>query len=133
MSSIGKECEACGKYSRMDVSSSLVCPHCSKSWFEGEWHFDFSLCPFCQCADFYLQKDFNQALGCLMIAFAAVLVPWTYGLSLPAFWLLDRALQKRVSNIGVCYRCRTEFRRIPLPEKIKEFNHYVGIRHEKKT
>jgi hypothetical protein len=68
-----------------------------------------------------------------MILFAAVLVPWTYGLSLPAFWLLDRALQKHISNIGICYRCRTEFRKYPIPEKIKEFNHYLGIRYEKKS
>jgi len=67
--------------------------------------FDFSKCPHCKCEHFYRQKDFNRAIGCLVILIGAVFVPLTYGLSLVivaiADWILYPALLIWQSVISV--------------------------------
>ena len=40
----------------------------------------------------------------------AVLVPFTYGLSLPVVFLIDLILYRRVADMAVCYLCRAEYR-----------------------
>jgi hypothetical protein len=67
-------------------------------------------CPLCGSRHLYRQKDFNRALGCLLVLVGAALVPWTYGLSLVVFSLLDLWLYHRLSLAVVCYRCDTVYR-----------------------
>lgn len=67
-------------------------------------------CPVCGCRHLYRQRDFNRGLGCLLVAVGAVLVPWTYGLSLVVLSLVDLALYYRLSEVVVCYRCDTVYR-----------------------
>lgn len=76
-------------------------------------------------------KDFNQALGCLIMAGGIVLVPFTYGLSLPVFALLDWVLFRRVASFVVCYRCATEFRGFVVPKHFKPFLHHIGLKYDK--
>jgi hypothetical protein len=64
----------------------------------------------CGSPHLYGQKDVNRALGCLVVAVGAVLVPWTYGLSLVLLSLVDLALYLRLPLAVVCYRCDTVFR-----------------------
>lgn len=90
----------------------------------------FDTCPVCQCTAFYRQKDFNHALGCVFLAVGFVLVPWTYGLSLPALWLLDMALRRRVPDMAVCYRCRAAFRGGDIPAHIGPFEHFTAMKWE---
>ena len=90
----------------------------------------FRHCPSCDCTAFYRQKDFSHALGCLFLAMGFALVPWTYGLSLPALWLLDMALRRRVPDAAVCYRCRTVFRGANLPPHVEAFEHFTAMKWE---
>ncbi|HEY2739780.1 MAG TPA: hypothetical protein VGK45_15335 [Thermoanaerobaculia bacterium] len=91
----------------------LACPNCGASrpvaatgWSETS----VEVCPLCGCRHLYRQRDFNRALGCALVAAGAVLVPWTFGLSLPAFGLVDLWLYRRLKDAPVCYRCDTVYR-----------------------
>ena len=64
----------------------------------------------CGSSHLYRQKDVNRALGCLIVAIGAALVPWTYGLSLVLLSIVDLALYFRLPQAVVCYRCDTVFR-----------------------
>jgi hypothetical protein len=46
----------------------------------------------------------------LIVAVGAVLVPWTYGLSLVFLSLVDFVLYLRLPLAVVCYKCDTVFR-----------------------
>jgi hypothetical protein len=70
-------------------------------------------CSVCGGSAFYLQKDFNQRLGCLIFIAGAALAPWTHYLSLVAGSLLDAILYFTLPNASVCYTCRSVFRGYP--------------------
>ncbi|MFQ6673966.1 MAG: hypothetical protein ACE5GH_04170 [Fidelibacterota bacterium] len=133
MATISKECSSCGRYYRQTVEEKGVsCPHCGKEnapILSDEW--TFPECPFCHCKTFYRQKDFNQVMGCLIVLVGAVLVPFTYGLSLPVLILLDWLLYGKVKDVVVCYRCGAQFRQFHgLPAGIGGFDHHTAELYE---
>jgi ribosomal protein S27E len=81
------------------------------------------LCPICQKKDFYIQRDFPQQAGCLVVLVGAIFVPWTYGLSLAVVALLDLILYRALPNITVCYHCLSKIRGLLLNPKHKPFDH----------
>lgn len=91
---------------------------------------DFSKCPICGCQNLYRKKDFNQVIGCLIIFIGAILVPWTYGLSLIILSLVDFLLYKRVKNSVECYKCKSEFKGFSVPEDIQQFDHHTAELYE---
>ena len=94
----------------------LSCPNCAEQieidlqgWSAVEpRHVVF--CLLCGCRHLYAQKDFNRALGCVLVAIGALLVPWTYGLSLVVLAVVDLVLYYRLSESVVCYQCDTVYR-----------------------
>lgn len=113
------QCRACGLPFGTVIAPStgeLPCPACgaarpvsSEGWMDvpdGR----VEVCPICGCRHLYRQRDFNRALGCLLVAIGAALVPWTFGLSLPVFGLVDLWLYRRLRDAVVCYRCDTVYR-----------------------
>ena len=134
MYSISHECDSCKKFSQVSVHKNqpIVCPQCSKEWgkFE-EIEKIFDRCPVCGGRQFYLQKDFNQALGCFIMLIGIVLVPWTYGLSLPVFALFDWIFYKRVPTMVICYKCLSEFRGFKILPHFKPFMHHIGEKYDK--
>lgn len=85
-------------------------------------------CPVCVRKDFYQQKDFNRMVGVALFVVAAVLVPWTYGLSLLVLYLLDVFLFRRLSMIAICYKCKTVFRQVKNIAQIRDFDHEMNDR-----
>jgi hypothetical protein len=85
-------------------------------------------CPVCSRMDFYKQKDFNRKIGVFLFIVAAILSIWTYGLSLVALYLVDLFLFKRLALVTVCYKCRTNFRKIKNIEEIREYDHEMNDR-----
>src|SRR3712207_4431102 len=80
-------------------------------------------CPECGCRDLFVRKDFPQKLGLAVVALAAVAFlvlaarPATFYLGvwvLVAATLADALLFSFVPKITVCYRCRAEFRGVPV-------------------
>jgi len=85
-------------------------------------------CPVCARKDFYQQKDFNRLVGATLFIIAACLVPWTYGLSLLVLYLLDVFLFRRLSQIAICYKCKTVFREVANISKIPGYDHEMNDR-----
>lgn len=134
--SIVYQCSQCKKYQTVEVSFShnqkIYCPSCQKQ--NGEIKnidFIFENCPLCQCRQFYVQKNFNQAVGCLIMGIGIILVPKTYGLSLPFFALLDWLLYRKMQTIVICYRCSAEFHGFTPPKHLKSFMHHIGMKYDK--
>lgn len=91
-------CEACGRQETLRFSESL------------RNHRIADRCALCDSEHFYVQKDFNQGVGCLIVAIGAVLVPWTYGLSLGVCALIDLVLYRKLPNVAKCYVCKAVYR-----------------------
>ena len=119
---IRTQCRACGlPFNAVLVpgTDELPCPSCgvvrpvsAQKWTDGSEGADgtIEVCPLSGCRHLYRQRDFNRALGCLLVAVGAALVPWTLGLSLPVFGLVDLWLWRRLRDAPVCYRCDTVYR-----------------------
>jgi hypothetical protein len=116
---IRTQCKSCGLPFRDRLprsSTELPCPGCGETrtldlsaWPEGSAD-RITHCPVCDCKHLYRQRDVNRALGCLLVAVGAALVPWTYGISLLVLAGVDLWLYLRLEHSVVCYRCDTVFR-----------------------
>ena len=131
---LSRFCDSCKKYGEVELTESLekiLCPSCQCCWgslVPGKNIFE--ACPICQCRQFYTAKDFNQFMGCLVILLGVVFVPVTYGLSLPAFALIDWFLYRRTPSLICCYRCACELRGFD-PAPFKPFMHHIGLKYDK--
>lgn len=134
MQIIARTCKKCEKYISVNVSekSEWKCTSCSETYQLGDKEKVFEKCPFCDCRQFYIQKDFNQALGCLIMLVGIVLVPKTYGLSLVVFSILDWLLYRRIQTIVLCYKCGAEFKGFKIPQHLKSFLHHIGEKYDRK-
>ncbi len=80
-------------------------------------------CPTCGCADLFVRKDFPQKLGLAIVGGAGVaflvLAANPHRFYIGA-WILvgaavvDAVVYAFVPKVTVCYRCRGEFRGVPL-------------------
>ena len=125
------QCRACGlPYSAElePTTAELDCPNCgdvravATDGWRDEPTPEVERCPLCGSKHLYRQRDFNRALGCLLVAVGAALVPWTYGLSLIVLSALDFWLYRRLRISVVCYRCDTVFRDARPLERQGEFD-----------
>lgn len=116
---IRTQCRTCGLPFRATLTletTELVCPGCgaARAVIAGGWSAApgarVDACPLCGCRHLYRQRDFNRALGCGLVALGAVLVPWTFGLSLVVCSLIDLWLYRRLRDAVVCYKCDTVYR-----------------------
>lgn len=107
---------------------AVECPRCrDRRPFNLTDHLDddgrLVRCPLCDCTEFFLRKDFPQIIGLSIVVVAAALSIWTlrsnavlaYGI-LAAAAVIDALLYLLFPKITVCYRCRAEFRGVPLNE-----------------
>ncbi len=133
--SLSRHCPQCKQYTTVELQEqpTLACPQCSSLWGKVDTIGGiFDYCPVCQCRQFYISKDFNQFIGCLIMLVGIVLVPFTYGLSLPVFALVDWFLAKRVEPLINCYKCGSEFRGFKTEVKrFKPFIHQIGLKYDK--
>ena len=102
-----------------------------------------SRCGFCDCVEFYRQKDFNTKLGLwitaaiLGSALVFFLKDWLktgFGI-LVAGALLDLALYFGLSDFVICYNCRAIYRGLPINPKVEGFDLKIHDRyafHKKK-
>jgi hypothetical protein len=133
MPTLSRFCPQCKKYARLEISDGMDihCYHCNNHWGKiDKVENIFDRCPICTCRQFYTDKDFNQIVGFAIMAVGIVLVPKTYGLSLPVFALVDWLIYRRVPKLVACYRCGSEYRGIDAP-KLKPFMHHIGLKYDK--
>ena len=96
-------------------------------------------CAFCGNRAFFLQKDFDQRLGCLFIALslaAALFVGWKFGWIwftpvLLATVLVDWVVARRIRPVTICYRCDAEYRDLPLNARHRGYDPHVAERYAK--
>ena len=127
------KCPHCKTTETFEIKAGpIICPHCQKEAGNIPDEKDpLNRCPFCQCRQFYLSKNFNQLMGCLIVFCGIVLVPWTYGLSLPVFALIDWLIYKKVPTIIMCYQCAAEFHHLSTGRRLKSFMHHIGLKYDK--
>jgi hypothetical protein len=85
-------------------------------------------CPVCTRQDFYKQKDFNRIIGVALFIVAAILSIWTYGISLVVLYLCDLFLFRKLSMVAICYKCRTNFRKVLNMNDIYDYDHEMNDR-----
>jgi hypothetical protein len=99
-------------------------------------------CGFCGNRVFFLQKDFDQRLGCLFLALSLVLalgIGWKFGWIwftpvLLATVVVDWIVARRVRPVTICYRCDAEYRDVALHPRHRGYDPHVAERYaEKKT
>jgi len=99
-------------------------------------------CAFCDNRAFFLQKDFDQRLGCLIMGASlalALLVGWKFGWIwftpvLLSTVLIDWIVAARIHPVTICYRCDAEYRGVPIHPGHKPYDPHVAERYaEKKT
>ncbi|HTL28741.1 MAG TPA: hypothetical protein VL282_05965 [Tepidisphaeraceae bacterium] len=95
-------------------------------------------CPQCGCRDLFIRKNFPQkiGLGIVIVAGAAFLflAAWRSSFYLGvailiAATIVDAILYLVVPKITVCYRCRAEFRDVPVNPKHEGFELSIGERY----
>jgi hypothetical protein len=95
-------------------------------------------CPKCGCRDLFIRKDFPQKLG-LSIVIVAGVAFLALATSRQHFYLgvyvliaaaiIDAALYWFVPKITVCYKCRAEFRDVPVNPEHEGFELAVGEKY----
>jgi hypothetical protein len=99
-------------------------------------------CGFCGNRAFFLQKDFDQRLGCLFLTLSLVLalgIGWKVGWIwftpvLLATVVVDWIVAWRVRPVTICYRCDAEYRDVALHPRHRGYDPHVAERYaEEKT
>jgi hypothetical protein len=99
-------------------------------------------CAFCGNRAFFVQKDFDQRLGCLLIALSlgtALFVGWRFGWIwftpvLLATVVVDWIVAHRIRPVTICYRCDAEYRDLSLHPRHRAYDPHVAERYaERKT
>jgi ribosomal protein L40E len=117
-------CPSCGTVGQVASVESVgraVCRRCGTDrplHPEGIDGSRLDACPWCLTTDLYIQKDFPQALGLLivMLQIGISTVFWYYEKPIETFavllgfTLLDWALYPRVPDVTICYRCGCQIR-----------------------
>ena len=99
-------------------------------------------CAFCGGRAFFLQKDFDQRLGCLFMALSlglALFVGWRFGWiwftpALLASVVVDWIVAARIRPVTICYRCDAEYREMPANPRHRGYDAHIAERYaETKT
>ena len=95
-------------------------------------------CPECGCRDLFIRKDFPQKLGLAVVVVAAVgfvvlsarrATVYLGVMVLLAACVVDAVLYLFVPKVTVCYRCRGEFRGVPVNPEHEGFELAVGEKY----
>jgi hypothetical protein len=96
-------------------------------------------CPRCGCRELFIRKDFPQKVGIAIVIVAAVAFLilaasrrrfYLGALVLLAAAVVDFVLYALVPSITVCYRCRAEFREVPLNPEHGGYELAVGEKYK---
>ncbi len=94
-------------------------------------------CPVCGCGDLFSKRDFPQVTGFTLVVLAAVVSMVLVGLDqvtaavvvLTVLVLIDAAIFFFAGRCLVCYRCRSEFREMPMRNDHPRWDPAIGEKH----
>jgi hypothetical protein len=94
-------------------------------------------CAFCGNRAFFLQKDFDQRIGCLIMAVSlavALWVGWKFGWIwftpvLLATVVVDWIVAARIQPVTICYRCDGEYREVPIHPRHRAHDPHIAERY----
>jgi hypothetical protein len=94
-------------------------------------------CAFCGNRAFFIQKDFDQRLGCLLMGISlglALLAGWKLGWIwftpvLLASVVVDWIVARRIGAVTICYRCDAEYRDLPMNPRHRGYDPHVAERY----
>ncbi len=122
-------------------SGDFPCGKCGRSYtahFEGaQGAGGLERCAFCGNRAFFLQKDFDQRLGCLFLAIsltAALGIGWKFGWIwftpvLLATVVIDWIVAVRIRPVTICYRCDAEYRDVAGNPRHRGYDPHVAERY----
>ena len=112
-------CRACGRESSLALSPAMR---------ESQI---VDACPSCGSPLLYVQRDFNQKAGLVVVVVGAALAPFTpYYSSLGVAVLLDAVLYSLLPEITVCYRCHAHFRGFVRNPRHQAFDLHVAEQYD---
>jgi hypothetical protein len=131
-------CPRCKAQVVAAISGEGAVPRCEACGAEHTLRFSESLrerriadrCALCGSEHFYVQRDFDQRWGCLIVAIGAAFVPWTYGLSLAVCALIDLVLYRRLRSVAKCYVCKATYRGGEMHPDHKPFDLHLLEKYE---
>jgi hypothetical protein len=98
-------------------------------------------CPACGCREMFVRKDFPQKIG-LTVVVVAALTFLALAASRRRFWIgatvliaaaaIDLVLYLFVGKVTVCYRCRAEFRDMPVNPEHEGYELAVGEKYRQR-
>jgi hypothetical protein len=115
------ECGVIDRVAAIEAAPEVGCRGCGRAHPMHRDAFDgagLRSCPWCATADLYLQKDFPQGLGLVIViaGFVVSTVFWYQERPVPALGVLlasalvDMALYYLVPDVTICYRCLGQYR-----------------------
>jgi hypothetical protein len=98
-------------------------------------------CPACGCRELFVRKDFPQVTGFVIVLVAAAAAMALFGMEqviaavgvLAAVVLIDAVIFFFTGKCLVCYRCRTEFRDLPIRPRHPGWELAVGEKYRHET
>ena len=117
-------CEGCGRVSAVRLDATVGPKGVER-------------CGFCGGRAFFLQKDFDQRLGCLFMALSLAAALWT-GWKFGWIWftpvllatvIVDWVVATRVRPVTICYRCDAEYRELPTNPRHRGYAPHVAERY----
>jgi DNA-directed RNA polymerase subunit RPC12/RpoP len=129
-------CPSCSGEVSVPLSGAGTCAHCGKgvSLVLGPALLSggpVEKCPACGGLEIYVQRDFNQKAGLVVVVIGALFAPFTHYLSLVAAALLDAFLYMLLPEIEVCYRCLAHFRGFPRNPAHKPYDLHTAEQYSK--
>jgi DNA-directed RNA polymerase subunit RPC12/RpoP len=108
-------CARCGRETALDLSTAL------------QARAAVDRCPLCQGEQMYVQRDFNQKAGLVIVIIGAVLAPFTpFYSSLFVAAAIDAVLYLLLPEITICYRCGTHFRGFPRNPRHQAYDLHIA-------
>jgi len=115
------DCGTVGQVLSLETADRAVCRRCATAkplHSEAISRSRLNACPWCMTTDLYIQKDFPQGLGLLIVVvgFAISTVLWYYEMPIATFAVLvasavvDGVLYHTVPDVTICYRCSCQVR-----------------------
>jgi hypothetical protein len=94
------------------------------------------VCSRCSSSALFTQKDFDQRLGCAILAAGAAValgVSWRFGgiWFVPVLLLVaavDLFLARRIAPVVICYQCNTEYRGVADKSATRPYDPHVAER-----